>query len=260
VTYNVSSESDPQCFGPSYGLKYLANDSIFSDRLHKLNSDIPILRHVVTTLPRTSPMRFWCIQDLAVGLNARYRWLRQVDDLEQSILHYTEVIFLLPPWNSRGPNIAQNLFSVAKLLMHRATHTGPPEDVKEAVIYLRYLRGQSPEAFNISLDGVKENLVIALAFQFCVGLGDAKQDIEEMADIFLELLNSDIWRTSTGTIAAFVKVVELRHRSWGEGKEPPAKVIDCPTEGKNSPTRFGPSFHRTRQYPSRPLPYNVFER
>jgi len=173
-------------------------------------------------------MRIWCIQALALGLNARYRWLGEVDDLEQSILLFTEAIFLPPPLNGRGPNIVQNLFWTAQLLYLRAVHTELPEDARCPVIYLGYLLGQSPEAFNISLDEVKENLACALAFQFWLGLasGDEKQDIEEMADLVIELLNSDTW-ISTDTITWFVRVVILRHGRWGEGKEPPAKVISC---------------------------------
>ena len=220
-------------FWPSYGLKNLANDSIFSDPLHGINSDIPILRHAVSTLPRACPMRIQCIQALALELNMRYRWLGEVDDLEQSILLFTEAIFLLPPLNGRCPNIVRNFFWTAQLLHLRAVHTELPEDARCPVIYLRYLLGQSPEAFNISLDEVKEYLARALAFQSRLGLatgsGDVKQDIEEMADLVLELLNSDIWRISTDTIDWFVRVVILRHRRWGleEGKEPPAKVISC---------------------------------
>jgi hypothetical protein len=118
--------------------------------------------------------------------------LGQVDDFEQSILYYTEAIFL-PPHLDRPPmNIAQNLFSISRLLIHRAAHitqpdTIQPEDVKGPVTYLRYLRqlGQSPEAFNISPDMVKENLVCALAHQVLLGFGDLIQDFEEMAVLFL---------------------------------------------------------------------------
>jgi len=69
-----------------YGLKYVTNDSIFSERLHKLNSDIPVFRHHVAALPRTSPIRVGGIQALATLLNERYNLSGQVDDLEQSIL------------------------------------------------------------------------------------------------------------------------------------------------------------------------------
>ena len=209
------------------------NYNIFSDHLHMFNNDIPVLRHVVTTLPRASPMRINCIQALALALNGRYRLVGHVDDLDESILHYTELIFLLPHWDGRCQNLAQNFFSLAQLLHLRLDHTGQPEDVKYSVIYLRYLlRRQSLEAFNISPDEVKENLVQALALHAWLELGDVIQDIEKMTDLFLELLNSDIWTISTHTFISFAGVVKHQLQRWGEGKEPPTKVIDCLRKAK----------------------------
>jgi len=235
VTYNVSSKSNPQRFGPSCGLKYLTNDSIFSVRLHQLNSRITRFRHVVATLPRASPLRIGSIKALASALAQRYNLTSQVDDLEQSILHYTEAIFLPPLWDRlfKCPNIAQDLFSTAQLLVFRAIHNKHPEDVKHPVIYLRYLHGQSPDAFNISPDEVKKSLMSALAFQVVEEHGDMTQDIEEMADLFFELLNSDIRTISNGTFISFALAVKLRHERWGIGKEPPAKVIDCLRKAKS---------------------------
>ena len=225
--------------GPSYGLTCLTNNSILSDHLHELNSYyIPLFYYGITTLTRADPLRVCFVHALAKALHERYHFLGQVDDLEQSIFHHIEAIFLPPPpppyWERHWPNIAQNLFSTAQLLFLRAGHTKQPEDVKHAVIYLRYLHGQSPEAFNISPYEVKENFVCALALQAELELqvGDVMQDIEEMADLFLELLNSDIWTTSTRTIASFARGVQVRFRGWGNGKEPPAKVIDCLRKAK----------------------------
>jgi len=177
-------------------------------------------------------MRIDCVQGLAIALKIRYGLLRQLDDLEQSILHYTEAIFLPPHSHGRCLNVAGNFFSTAQLLLHRAAHTEQPEDVKRAVIYLKYLHGHSPEAFNISPVMVKEKLVCALAHQALLELGDVMQDIEEMTDLFLELLNSDISTISIDSITFFARVVKLQHRSWDEGQGPPAKVIDCLRKAK----------------------------
>ena len=180
-------------------------------------------------------MRTGCIQALASALSQRYDLTSQVDDLEQSILHYTEAIFLPPHWDRRCPNIAQNLFSTAQLLFFRAVHNMPlePEDVKRPIIYLRYLHGQSPEAFNIPPDVVKDTLVNALAQQVVLGFGDVMQDIEEIADLFLELLNSATWTNSTVAIGILAKLVRHLHGRWDRGKEPPAKVIDCLRKAKS---------------------------
>jgi len=180
-------------------------------------------------------MRIRSIHLLSNALSQRYDLTSQVDDLEQSTLHYTEAIFLPPPWDRRCPNIAQILFSTAQLLFFRAVHNMPPEpeDVKRPIIYLRYLYGQSPEAFNIPPDVVKEALVNALAQQVVLGFGDVMQDIEEIAELFLELLNSDTWTNSTVAIGIFAKLVKHLHGRWDRGKEPPAKAIDCLRKAKS---------------------------
>jgi len=178
-------------------------------------------------------MRISYNQALATSLNERYNLSGQVDDLEQSILHYTEAIFLPHHFDSKHRQIvALNFFATTRLLLLRAGHTKQPEDVKRPVIYLRYLHGQSLEAFNSSPDMIKEKLVCALAVQVELELGDVMQDIEEMADLILELLDSAIWTISTDTITSFAGVVKLRFGRWGKGKEPPAKVIDCLRKAK----------------------------
>ena len=240
MTHNVSSKSNPQSFRPSYGLKHLTKHSIFSDRLHHtLIDNIPVFRHAVTTFPRTNPIRICCIHALARALHERYNLLGQVDDLEQSILHYTEAIFLPHPghlyrYYRDCPNVIQHFYSIAKLLLHflahRTTQTDSihPEDVtllKHPVIYLRYLRAQPPEAFNPSPDEVIELLELSFLLHARFGLRDAMQDIEEMADLVLELLNSDTRTISTGIITVFVEVVKLQSKRPGD--KLPATVIDC---------------------------------
>ena len=226
MTHKVGSKSNPQCFRPSYGLRYLTNNSIFSDCFHKLNGNIAVPNYEVTTLPRANPICISCIQALASMLEECYFLLTQVDNLEQSILHYTEGIFLLPDWHGNCSNITQNFFTTMWLLFW-AVHNKQPKDVKGAIIYLRYLHRQSPEAFNISPDMVKESLVFALALQVGLELGDVMQDIEEMVYLVLELLNSDTWTISTVAITSFAREVKVWYERWGKGKGPPTKIIDC---------------------------------
>jgi len=207
---------------------------MFSDlwSLAFLNRYIPVFQRRATTLPRTSPIRIAFIQALAIALNGRYYLLGQVDDLEQSILHYTEAIFLPRHWGGHFPNVAHNLFLIAQLLLFRAVYTVHPEDVKRSVIYLRYLGEQSLEAFYITPDMVREPLVWALTLQVSMGLGDSMQDIEEMASLILELFNSDISTTSTVIIAAFACVAIFRLFDRRGGQEPLGKVIDCLQKAK----------------------------
>jgi tetratricopeptide (TPR) repeat protein len=173
-------------------------------------------------------MRIAGIQHLAPALGERYRLLGQVDDLEQSILHYIEAIFLPANWDRCLPNMAQNLFSIARLLLLRGTHMGKHEDFKRSVIFLRYIRGQSPEAFNISPYEVNIYFISTLTLQIKFEPGDVVQDIEEMAGVLLELLNTDIWTIANGImITFFVQVVACQIGRWGKGKGPPETVIDC---------------------------------
>ena len=102
-----------------------------------------------------------------------------------------------------------------------------PEDVKCPVIYLRYLREQSPEVLNISPEEIGKMLVHALAFQVGLEVGDVVEDIEEMADLCLELLNSGIGATSSPAITCFAGVIKSRFGIQENGEAPPAKVIDC---------------------------------
>ena len=213
----------------------MSYQQFLSDLLNELNGDISVFHHIVTTSPRTSPMCINCIQDLAGALKERYHLSRQLDDLEQSILHYTEAIFLPPHWDRHWSNIAQNLFSVVQLLILWAARTQQPEDVKRSAIYLRYLRGQSPEAFNMSSHRVTHNLVYVLTLQVLWELGDMMQDIGEMAVLFLEDLNSDTcqWTIPTDLITFFSRAVKDHFGRWGTGKEPLATIIDCLWQAKN---------------------------
>ena len=72
------------------------------------------------------------------------------------------------------------------------------------------------------------------ALQVAFELGDVIQDIEEIADVVLELLNTDISTISNSIIMTFfAKAVTRLGGEWGMGKEPPAKVIDCLRNAKN---------------------------
>jgi CHAT domain-containing protein len=152
--------------------------------------------------------------------------LYDLDDLDQSILHFTEAIFLPLPWNGYCLNFIQIFFAITLALVHRANESRQPEDVTHAIIYLRYLRGQSLEAFNIPPNRVTGLLVEALGVQVEMELGDVRQDIEEMTVLCHELLKSDIPTTSvTGFIMVLVRVV--RGGQWGEPQGPSHKVMEC---------------------------------
>ncbi|KAF8496718.1 CHAT domain-containing protein [Russula emetica] len=158
----------------------------------------------------------------------RYKILKTSDDLDQSILRFTEAMSLPLPWDPRCRNIIQIFFHLTIALVHRANDSKRPEDVTRSIIHLRYLRGQSLEAFNIPPNRVTGLLLDALEIQVEMRLGDVRQDIEEMAVLCHELLKSDIPTTSlTGFITCLVRAVNAQFGRFSEWQEPSDKVIEC---------------------------------
>ena len=87
-----------QCSSFSARISYLPS---FLVRLHELGTCISSLQTRLISLPRSHPLRAPCVQALAKARMIRYWKLKDSDDLEQSILHFTETIFLPLPW--QGP-------------------------------------------------------------------------------------------------------------------------------------------------------------
>jgi CHAT domain-containing protein len=160
----------------------------------------------------------------------RYKILNASDDLDESILRFTEAISLPLPWDPRCRNNIQIFFHLTIALVHRANDSKRPEDVTRSIIHLRYLRGQSleVEAFNIPPNRVTGLLLDALEIQVEMRLGDVRQDIEEMAVLCHELLKSDIPTTSlAGFIMGLVRAVNAQFGRFNERPEPSDKVIEC---------------------------------
>jgi len=158
----------------------------------------------------------------------RYTLLGQQDDFEQSVLGFTESIFL----PHRGPcplNIVQTFYYLTLANVLHAEHSRQPKDIKRCIMYLHYLRGQwheVPVDFPVLVTAA---LVHALAVQVDLELGDVDQDIEEMAGLCNELLNSDISITSlTAHIIAFARAVDNAQLEGPPDRQVPSeKVIKC---------------------------------
>ncbi len=87
------------------------------------------------------------------------------------------------------------LFDLASALLRRSQESERPEDVQSSITYFHYLRDHVKliEAFDISRDEFSTYLVVALAIQVELEIGNAPQDIEEMAVLCRELLNSEVY-------------------------------------------------------------------
>ena len=88
--------------------------------------------------------------------------------------------------------IVQPFYYLALKIFFRAVDTRWPEDVKCCIRYFRYLHGQWPEVSMKLFLPVTTALAQALAVQVDLELGDVDEDIEEMANLCDELLDSDI--------------------------------------------------------------------
>ena len=162
----------------------------------------------------------------------RYGRLKDSDDLEQSILYFTEAIFLPLSCHRRSFNTIHILFFIASALIVRAQEFRHPEDVTRSIIYLRYLHEQSrqsPEVVGLPLNSVTGCLVHALGIQANMKLGDVRQDLEEMAILCHELLKSDTSMTSvTSPIMNLANVViaQFQFGILNKQQEPSDKVIE----------------------------------
>ncbi len=140
---------------------------------------------------RSDPGRARGIQDLGIAKLIRYLLSGQQDDLEQSILCFTEAIFLPLSWHTCPLNIVETFNSIAFAILHRARDSRQPEDFTSCITYLRYLHGRCREVAIDFPSPVPASLVIALAVRGDLVPGYVYQGIEEMADLCDELLNSD---------------------------------------------------------------------
>jgi CHAT domain-containing protein/tetratricopeptide (TPR) repeat protein len=123
---------------------------------------------------------------------SRYMLLHQKEDLDKSILHFTEAIFLPDILAKPFLNTGQILFRLAKALVVRSDEFEQPEGIKYVMEYIRYLRGFPLDPFDVSRMEVTTLLAQALGTQVSLGAGNGTlwQDIKEMLDLCNELLSS----------------------------------------------------------------------
>src|SRR6266849_3024518 len=138
---------------------------------HSVATNISSIQNALLFLPRSHPLRSYCVQALAMARFEHYKILKASDDLDQSILHFTEAMSLPLPWDPRCRNIIQIFFHLTIALVHRANDSRRSEDVTRSIVHLRYLREQSFEAFNIPPNRVTGLLLDALEIQVEMRLG-----------------------------------------------------------------------------------------
>ena len=179
---------------------------------------------------RSDPLHALCIQRLARTRFKRYTLSGQQGDLNDSILGFTEAIFLPLPRNTLylDLNIIQIFYFLTLAIFVRAEGSKQLEDVKCCIAHLRYLRGQWHQVHIDGLFPVAETLVRALAVKAGLEFEDEDQDIKEMAGLCDELLNSDLSSNDlTDPIMAFVGVIVAHPHGPFREKIPSDGVIGC---------------------------------
>ncbi|KAI0294722.1 CHAT domain-containing protein [Multifurca ochricompacta] len=152
----------------------------------ELDQIITSHQRALSWIPRSHPAYTAYIHLLANSRFKRYELSEQKEDLDKSILHYTEAIFLPPSWGFYL-NVVQVFFQLVLSLFRRSKKFKQPEDVKCAVEYLRYLRGLPLDTFEVPCNVVTTSLVHVLAIQVELE-ADGTGDIEEMVMLCQELL------------------------------------------------------------------------
>ncbi|KAH8978823.1 CHAT domain-containing protein [Lactarius akahatsu] len=158
-----------------------------------IDADIASLQNLISHFPRPHSEHITSIHGLAMARFVRYALSRQKEDLDRSILHYTEAI-LLPPISQAGLslNVGQFLFYLAMALLFRSKDFDQTEDVEYSIKYLRYLHRLPLEFFDIPRNIIIAMLIRALGTQVESGTGDGTWNIREMVILCRELLTSNV--------------------------------------------------------------------
>ncbi|KAI0298367.1 CHAT domain-containing protein [Multifurca ochricompacta] len=175
----------------------------------------------LSCIPRSHPAYTAYIHLLATSRFKRYELSEQKEDLDKSIVHCTNAIFLPPSWGFYL-NVVQVFFHLALLLLLRSNKFKQPEDAKCAVEYLRYLRGLPLDTFEVSNELVTTLLVQALASQVELE-ADGTQDIEEMVILCQELLTCHSSELTHAITALFTVI--LSKYCQGKQVEPLDEII-----------------------------------
>ena len=179
----------------------LNNDTVspfLTGSIEDIDRNITFLRDSLSLYPRSHPEHINCVYNLAEVRWARYQLSKDKQDLDKSIVHCTEAIFL-PPVFRNGPrlnNAFRLLFHLAFALLVRSDDFEQPEGVKYAIEYLRYLRGLLLDSVYIRIPIpsylVTSSLIQALRIQVELESEDASRNIKEMVVLCRELLTTDI--------------------------------------------------------------------
>ena len=109
-----------------------------------------------------------------------------------SILYGTEAVFAASHSDRVNQDTIHGFHLLASLLLNRLGLFKQPSDAQHCIEYFCYLESLPLEAFGVPSDQVNAYLLVALASQVKLGIGDAARNMDEMMVRCRDLLVSNI--------------------------------------------------------------------
>ncbi|KAF8257445.1 CHAT domain-containing protein [Lactarius quietus] len=215
-----SQSSNPPSDNPQLLILILMDSEL---SITKIDDNIATFRKSLSQLHRYHSEYINYVHILAIAQFARYKLSHEKEDVDKSILHFTEAIFL-PPVSRASPslNFVEVLLHLALALLERSENFERPEDVKYAIEYLWYIRRFPPDSFDVPRTFVTTSPIRALRTQVKWGGGNWTRDIKEMVDLFCELLTSN--SSANFPAAAFQSFNEAANVEYDRGF--PIELLD----------------------------------
>ncbi|KAH9053039.1 CHAT domain-containing protein [Lactarius vividus] len=204
------------------------SDSIL-DTITEIDKDIANAQNSLSLYPRSDYTYIVGLHVLTISRFARYELLQEKEDLDKSIVHCTEAIFLPSVYrDDLYFNTTQLLFHLAFALLRRFNESERPEDVRSSLEYLWYLRGVSIDSFDIPRNIVTRSLIEALVAKVKLDDGDATQNVNEVVTLCRELLATSNMSTNF-PISAFISLYSAVYTEFNRGRSIQSldKVVEC---------------------------------
>jgi CHAT domain-containing protein len=200
---------------------------VLTGSIADIDDEIAFLQNSLSR-PRSRSGHTIGVHRLALARFVRYKLSQLKDDLDKSILYYTEAIFL-PPVSQHEVqldptlDVAPVFFHLALTLLVRSSDFAQSEDIKYSIKYLRYLRGLLLDSFDLRVPRnlITASLIHALAAQVKLDVGDGTQNIKEMVVLCRELLTS---KSTDVPISAFKSLDQAAGAEFNRGL--PIQLLD----------------------------------
>ncbi|KAH8977739.1 CHAT domain-containing protein [Lactarius akahatsu] len=202
-------------------------DLLESMSVHEIDSFIADCQQILAILPLSDPRRIPYLLFLASRKLLRHTQSNQKEDLDKSIFHSIELIFVPHLWLEYKSLIFPAVLILANALLARSIVSNQPEDAIFATKYLRHLRDQPHATLGFPRHAVTTLFLSALAFLVKLEDSNVVQNIEEMTVLFHELLTEN---ASEGDVTLFSTLLAEFFFSYSHLwtlDQPLTQVIEC---------------------------------